>query len=271
MATSAAHLEPAAAPAADPAPPAPGLSSVQLLLRFATVMAVALGIAALPTSSLFAVRSVQVHGAVQIPAAEVAVLTGLRPGDRLFAVPAREVVARVMRHPRVARATVRINAAGEVIVRVAERIPYAAFPFQGRYLILDHAGVVIDDLPSSAGLPVVTATGFVPEWTRLGDRLPSGGVDRAIEALARLPGGVAAPGTRLRVEPQGDIVLFTPDGIAVRLGPVRGLEERAALMREVLDAVRARGLAVEYLDLRFSGNVVMKPSAGTTAGEAGDR
>lgn len=271
MATSAAHLQPAAAPAADSPPPASGLSSILLLLRFATIMAVMLGIAALPTSSLFAVRSVQVHGAVQIPASEVAALTGLRPGDPLFAVPAQEVVARVMRHPRVARATVRITTAGAVVVRVAERIPYAAFPFQGRYLILDRAGVVIESQLSSAGLPVVTATGFVPEWTRLGDRLPSGGVDRALQALAQLPGGVAVPGTRLRVESQGDIVLFTPDGIAVRLGPLRGLEERAALMREVLDAVRARGLAVEYLDLRFSGSIVMKPSAQTTAGEAGDR
>lgn len=243
-----------------------------LLLRFATVMAVALGIAALPTSFLFAVRSVQVYGAVQIPAAEVAALTGLRPGDRLFAIPAREVVARVTRHPAVARAAVRINAAGAVLVHIIERVPYAAFPFQGRYLILDRAGVVIDDRPSPAELPVVSATGFVPEWTRLGDRLPSGGVDQALAALRRLPRAAVAPGTRLRVEPRGDIVLFTPDAIAVRLGPVRGLEERAALMGEVLGAVRARGLAVEYLDLRFSGNVVVKPSpVGTTAGEGGDR
>lgn len=272
MATSAAQFQPAAAPAVDPPPPAPGLSSFLLLLRFGTVMAVALGLAALPTSSLFAVRSVQVRGAVQIPAADVAALTGLRAGDRLFAVPATELMARVTRHPAVARATVRINAGGAVVVRITERVPFAAFPFQGRYLILDRAGVVIDDRASSAGLPLVTATGFVPEWIRLGDRLPSGGVDRALAALTRLPRSVLAPGTRLRADPQGELVLFTPDGIAVRLGPLRGLEERTALMREVLGAVRARGLAVEYLDLRFSGNVVMKPSPpGTTAGEGGDR
>jgi len=271
MATSATHLQPAAAPAADPAPPPPGLRSVLLLLRLATVMAWALGIAALPTSSLFAVRSVQVYGATQIPPAEVAALTGLRQGDRLFAVPAREVVARVTRHPRVARVAVRITTSGAVVVRIVERIPYAAFPFEGRYLILDRAGVVIEERASFAGLPVVSTTGFVPEWTRLGDRLPSGGVDRALQALHRLPRGVVTSGTRLRVEPQGDIVLFTPDGIAVRLGPVRGLEERAALMREVLEAVRARGLVVEYVDLRFSGSVVMKPAARTAAGEAGDR
>ena len=271
MAASAAQIQQAAAPAADPAPPASRLSSVLLLLRFATAMAVALGVASLPASSLFAVRSVRIHGAGQVPAAELAALTGLRPGDRLFAVPAREVVARVLRHPRVARATVRITTAGAVTVRIVERLPYAAFPFQGHYLIVDPTGTVIEARASSSGLPVVSAAGYEPEWTRLGDRLPSGGVDRALRALAQLPDGVASPGTRLRVEPLGDIILFTPDGIAVRLGPLRGLEERAALMTQVLAAVRARGLAVEYLDLRFSGNVVMKPSAPAAAGEAGDR
>ena len=271
MAASAAHLHPAAAPAVAPAPPLSRLSAVVLLLRFGTVMAVALGIAAFPASSFFVVHTVRIQGLVQIRAAEIAVLTGLRPGDRLFAVPAGDVVARVMRHPRVARAAVSVTTSGAVVVRVVERLPYAAFPFEGRYLILDRTGVVIDARPSPAGLPIVAATGFTPEWTRPGDRLPSGGVDRALEALARLPVGVRLPGTRLRVDPRGDLTLFTPDGIAVRLGPLRGLAERAALMGELLDAVRARGLAVEYLDLRFTGSVVMKPSPGATAGEAGDR
>jgi cell division protein FtsQ len=234
-------------------------------------MAGALGAATLPTSSLFTVRSVQVRGTMRVPAAEVAALTGLRQGDRLFSVPAADIVARVLRHPRVARAAVRVGRGGQVVVRVAERVPYAAFPFQGRYLILDRAGVVIDDRPSAGSLPVVTATGFVPAWARLGDRLPTGGIERALQALGRLPAGIVVPGTKVRVEPQGDLVLFTPDGIAVRLGPLRGLEERAALMKEILAAVRARGLAMEYLDLRFTGNVVMKPVPDPAAGEAGGR
>jgi cell division protein FtsQ len=267
MATSAAHSQPAAAHAAEPSPPPSRLSSVLLLLRFGTVMAVALGAAALPTSSLFAVRSVQVRGTVQVPAAEIVALAGLRRGDRLFAVPAAEITARVLRHPRVARAAVRVGNGGQIVIRIAERIPYAAFPFRGRYLILDRAGIVIDDQWSAGTLPVITATAFVPEWVHLGDRLPTGGIERALAALDRLPAAVVVPGTRLRVEPQGDLVLFTPDGIAARLGPLRGLEERAALMPEILAAVRARGLAAEYLDLRFSGSVVMKPAPILPAGE----
>src|SRR5574341_79401 len=271
MATSAAHPQPAAAHAAEPLPPLSRLDSVLLLLRFGTIMAVALAAATLPTSSLLVIRSVQVRGTTHVPGADVAALAGLRPGDRLFSVPASEIVARVLRHPRLARAAVRVGRGGRIVISVAERLPYAAFLFQERYLILDRAGVVIDHRPSAGTLPVVSATGFVPQWARLGDRLPAGGVERALAALGQLPAGIVAPGTRLRVEPLGDLVLFTPDGIAVRLGSLRGLEERASLMPEILAAVRARGLGVEYLDLRFTGNVVMKPLPGPAAGDAGGR
>jgi hypothetical protein len=82
---------------------------------------------------------------------------------------------------------------------------------------------------------------------------------------------VVTPGTRVRVEPQGDLVLFTPDGIGVRLGSLKGLDDRAALVHEVLAAIRAGGMAVEYLDLRFSGAVVVKPHPAEAAGEADER
>jgi hypothetical protein len=96
-------------------------------------------------------------------------------------------------------------------------------------------------------------------------------VERALAALSRLPRAVVTPGTRVRAEPRGDLVLFTPDGIAVRLGPLKGLDDRAALMDEVLAAIRARGLAVEYLDLRFAGAVVVKPEPADAAGDADGR
>jgi cell division protein FtsQ len=234
-------------------------------------MAVLLAVGSLPTSSLFAVRAVRIEGAVRLPVPEVAALTGLRAGDRLFAVPAQAVVGRVSRHPAIAGAAVRVSTSGTVTVRIRERAPYAAYPYQDRFFILDRTGIVIDEQFSPADLPLVTATAFVPEWIRLGDRLPSGGVDQALAALSLIPRSVRGPGTRLRADPRGEVVLFTPDGIAVRLGPLRGLEERAALMGEVLAAVRTRGMAVEYLDLRFSGSVVMKPASDAAAGEEGGR
>jgi len=271
MATTAPHLQPSAGAPADAAPPLSRGAAAVLSLRFAAVMAALLGLASFPASSFFTVRAVRVQGISAIPAAEIVALAGVEPGDRLSAVPADEIARRVRRHPRVTRASVRIGRRGVITVRIAERLAYAAVPVDGRYLILDRSGVVIDEQPTPGGLPVVSAAGFTPEWIRLGHALPAGGVDRALAALSRLPRAVVTPGTRVRVEPQGDLVLFTPDGIGVRLGSPKGLDDRAALVHEVLDAIRARGMAVEYLDLRFSGAVVVKPHPAEAAGEADER
>jgi len=256
----------APSPQAAPAGP-PTLGPLVLLLRFSTVMTGLLAVASLPGSSVFAVREIAVVGARETPAAAILARAGLRPGDRLFAVPPSRIERRVATLPRVARAHVRLGITGRVTIEVEERPAYAAVPFRRQYLVVDPQGVVIDAQPAAGGLPLVTSEGFAPPWVRLGDRLPDAGVGTALAALGELPPGVVTPGTLVRADARGELVLATPDGITVRLGPPRGLRERASLLGELLAAVRARGLAVESLDLRFSGTVVMKPAGAGAAGE----
>ncbi len=55
------------------------------------------------------------------------------------------------------------------------------------------------------------------------------------------------------------MVLQTRDGVAVRLGGADGIDARLAMVPQVLAAVRARGLRVEYVDLRVPGSVIVKP------------
>ncbi|MBI4277765.1 MAG: FtsQ-type POTRA domain-containing protein [Armatimonadetes bacterium] len=84
-------------------------------------------------------------------------------------------------------------------------------------------------------------------------------------AGATLPGAPApgppsishAPGTTAPAAPARTMV--------VRLGGARGLEERIARLPEILEALAARDLAIEYVDLRFGANVVIRPLG---AGEA---
>jgi len=84
---------------------------------------------------------------------------------------------------------------------------------------------------------------------------------------ARFGAGVAAalpPTLRpavvgLRVDQDDEIVLQTKDGVAVKVGGADRLDQRLALVPEVLAAVRARGIRAEYVDLRVPGNVIVKP------------
>jgi cell division protein FtsQ len=269
MATLAARAHPAAvASTAEPAPVPDGrLAGLYVLLRFGLAMAVLLAIASLPTASFFSVREVAVAGARVVPAAAITARSGIRVGDRLRDVEPVRAARRIAAIPRIASAEVTVGLGGRVTLTVRERHPYAAVPYRGRYLILDAAGVVMDVALGPGRLPVVTAEGLAPRWMRPGDRLPDPRITLALRALGELPPGLRVPGLRIRAASSGDLALVTPDGITVRLGPMRGLRGRAELLPELLAAVRARALAVEYLDLRFAGTVLMKPLAAPGAGE----
>lgn len=269
MATSGpAHAYPAAGTLPVDSVPVPSVAtSIPALLRFGAVMAAVLAVASLPASSLVAVRTVTVEGAGTVPPAEILARAGVRPGDRVQGISAAAVARRVETLPRLARASVEVGLAGRVTIRVEERTEFAAVPHQGAYLILDRQGVVMDTQPSPGALLVITSPGIVPQWVRPGQRLPASGIGAGLAAIGELPSAVLRPGTAIRVEPAGEFVLITPDRIPVRLGPLRGLRERAALLPQLLEAVRDRALTLEYLDVRFAGSVVIKPAGGPAAGD----
>lgn len=262
--------QPAGTPSADPVTPPSFVDTTTVLVRFCAVMAAVLAVASLPASSLLAVRTVRVEGMHTVLPTTVVAASGVRPGDRLLGVSPSAVARAVETLPLVARSRVTLSLAGVVLVRIEERVPYAAIPVSARYLIVDRDGVVMTGSPSPGGLIMVSASSPPPAWLRPGQRLPAGALRTALETIEELPAAARPPGTTLRAESTGELVLITPDRIAVRLGLRRGVGERAAVLAQVLQAVRERALPLEYVDLRFAGSVVIKPRAAGGAG-AGDQ
>lgn len=246
------------------------LDSIARALRFGTAMAVLLAVAAFPRSGFFRVQEIVITGARTVPAAEIASRAAVRPGELLFAVPAQEAAARVARHPRLASATVYVTPAGRVRIAVTERTPTAALPYRGGFLVLDASGVAIEHRTTAPRLPLLVVDGAVLAWVRLGDHVPSPPVRRVLDGLLELPPQVAGPGARVRLDAAtSEFSLITADGMTVLLGERRGLAERAAILPQLLAAVRQRRMVVEYLDLRFGGSVVLKPAG--ASGRAGVR
>ncbi len=267
------HLPPSPASAeatADAPPVASVLALVFLLLRFSVVMAALLAVVSLPRSAFFPIREIRVSGTDQVPDSDVLARADLKVGDPRFAVPVADVANRIMRIPRIASADVRLGVGGQVTISVVERIPTAALTYKGEYLLIDRAGVVIEQRQDPLGLPVVRLERAAVPWAQLGARVSSVEAVRALEVLAILPPGVLRPGAQLKMQASGDLVLVTADGITVLLGQPRGLGDRVALLEPLLDAVRRQIAAIEYLDLRFAGNVVVKPN-GAVPGRAGVR
>lgn len=229
------------------------------LLRFVAAMTVLLAAAAFPHSAFFTIRQITVAGTRQVDPEEVLALSGVRAGMPLFSQSARQIAARVGQHPRITSASLHLRPPDRVVIRTAERSALAAFPHRGGVLLLDRFGVAMGWQPMPDGLVLISADGAMLPWVRLGDRLPSAAAMRMIDAVQLLEADAIGTGARLRMDASGDLTLMTGDGIAVLLGQLRGLAARAAVLPQVLAAVRARGAGIEYLDLRFTGSVAFKP------------
>lgn len=233
-----------------------------LALRLATflgAMALWLAVATLPASALFEVRAITVRGAETMSDAAVIALSGLRPGERLLAVDPWGVARRIERDPRIRNAAIRIAPPDRVTVEVAERRPVAALRSDGGYLVLDAAAVPFARASSPGTLVALEVEGPPPRWVRLGQPVPSPAVAAGVRAVAALDRRVRDEVAALRVDRAGEATLVTRDAIAVRAGDLRRLGERTAMLPQILAAVRARGVPVEYVDIRFSGSVIIKP------------
>lgn len=257
-------------------PPAPSLPEaespavhLQVLLRFSTAMTVLLAVASFPRASFFRVTEVVVTGHRDVAAAAVVAYARIRPGDALFAVSSADVADRVARHPRVAAARVTVRSTGQVLIAVSERRAVAAVATLDTFLIVDSSGLVIDSRPDPSALPVLRVVGLSPPWVKLGDELPAPQVRQALKVLGLLPQSIQRAGVEIRMDLAEEFTIVTAGGVHVLLGPLRGLGDRAAILPEILSAIRQHKIAPRHIDLRFNGNVVLKPGAATEGAGVG--
>jgi len=64
--------------------------------------------------------------------------------------------------------------------------------------------------------------------------------------------------------------LILRDGVSVLVGEAAGLADRLAMVPGVLDAIAARQMRVESVDLRFAGNIIVQPVGDAPSSDAAD-
>jgi cell division protein FtsQ len=238
------------------------------IVRFLAVVSALCAAASFPGSAMFDLRSVVVTGNTAVPAAEILRRAGIHPGDSVFRVNAMRIRARLRRDPRLADASVWLAFPSRLVVSVRERVPVAALLVNDGYVLLDSGGVAIAWAADPGACLPLRVDRLDAPWIQTGAAVPS--VD--VRLGARVAGLIDALGdplrsdaAALRIDAAGQAILETRDGISVRLGAGKGIQERLSLLPQVLDAVRARGLRVQSVDLRFPGSVVVKPVDATGA------
>ena len=222
------------------------------------VAAVVLFLAAgwVATSPRFAVAAVDVRGASRVPVTRILAAAAIAPGDNLWTIDSRAVIGRLEAMPEIRRADLVRELPNRVTIVVEERRPFTLV-HAGRLHWMDEDGRVLGE-EARAVAPEVPVISGLTEDELASMRTSPGPKARAaialIRALLRSGSALTAEISEIDMSRAEGPVLYTVDGVEVRLG-AEEWDERLARLEGVLAQVATQD--VNGVDLRFKDQVVL--------------
>jgi cell division protein FtsQ len=209
------------------------------------------------TSPRFAVASVDVRGTSRVAPEQVLAAAAIEPGASIFRLDTGAVARRVAALPEIRRADVVREFPDRVVISVEERRPFTLV-HAGRLHWLDEEGRLLGASPQAVVAQVPVVSGLSEEELASLRSAPGPKALVAIaliKALLRSGSALVAEISEIDMSRRDGPVLYTVDGVEVRLG-AEDWEERLARLEGVLGQVATQD--VRAVDLRFRDQVVFQ-------------
>jgi cell division protein FtsQ len=225
-----------------------------------TVVVVVLGGHWMLTTPHFAVTAVDVRGASRVPPTRVLEVAGIVRGTNLWRIDPDLVRARLEALPEIRRADVVRELPNRVSIVVEERRPFTLV-HAARLHWLDEDGRLLGEERQAVATEVPVISGLSEEELATMRTTPGPRARAAItliRALLRTGSTLAGEISEIDMSRPEGPVLYTVDGVEVRLGSEEW-EERLARLEGVLAQVATQD--VHGVDLRFRDQVVLRRSS----------
>jgi cell division protein FtsQ len=241
--------------------PARRVRWLRVLATAAAALATAAGIAGARywalTTERFAVVAVEVRGASRVPPQRILEASGIVHGQNLWRIDPERVRGRLEQMPEIRRADVIRELPNRVAIVVEERRPFTLV-HAAKLHWLDEEGRVLGDETRAVSTEVPVISGLSEEEL-VTMRTSPGPRARAaialIRALLRTGSALASEISEIDMSRAEGPVLYTVDGVEVRLG-TEEWDERLARLEGVLAQVASQD--VHGVDLRFRDQVVLR-------------
>jgi cell division protein FtsQ len=222
-----------------------------------TVAAVLVGGNWVLTTERFAVVAVEVRGASRVPPQRILEVSGIVHGTNLWRIDPHHVRARLELLPEIRRADVVRELPNRVSIVVEERRPFTLV-HAARLHWLDEDGRLLGEEHQAVATDVPVISGLSEDELATMRTAPGPRARAAIaliRALLRTGSTLAGEISEIDMSRPEGPVLYTVDGVEVRLGTEQW-EERLARLEGVLAQVATGD--VQGVDLRFRDQVVLK-------------
>jgi cell division protein FtsQ len=228
-----------------------------VLATIFTIMAGAAGLHWILTTHRFAVASVEVRGVSRVAPDQILAVAAIPRGTNIFRLNTMGVIGRVESLPEIRRADVVRELPNRVVISVEERRPFTLV-HGGRLHWMDEEGRLLGASPEAVAPPMPVISGLSAEELA-SMRTSPGPKARAaigvIRALLRSGNGLTAEISEIDMSRREGPVLYTVDGVEVRLG-TEDWDERLSRLEGVLAQIATQD--VRTVDLRFRDQVVFQ-------------
>lgn len=207
-------------------------------------------------SPFFEVHRVQVRGNQFLSEEKIRSVADIGIGINIFKLDLAVASSNLKLVPMIKEAQVARSLPSTVVITVKERSPLGLLPTKEGFIEVDEEGVYLQKASAGTpGLPVITGVqgdipnpGQVVRAERLGD---------ALVVIGGLPGEAVANLSEVHVDEDGQIRIYTIEGIQCRFGSATEIQEKGAVFSQLLLELRKQGAKVKYIDLSCAGQPVV--------------
>jgi cell division protein FtsQ len=198
---------------------------------------------------------------------EIRSMSGIRPGMNMLTLDTDKVSRRLEAHPWIQHATVVKRLPDQVLIKVLKRRPAVLVGVQGCLYYMDAEGKILDKVEPGGSLDFPMITGLEKDV----DRARRCGAGRDLQQALSLLRVLQATPELGRVS---EVQIDRSEGLSFVLEafpvPVRmgwsGFLEKRVRFEKALPSLASKLNGIEYVDLRFSGQIVLKQRDGGTEG-----
>ena len=191
---------------------------------------------------------------------ELTALIKIRKGDKTFGVSGAEIQKSLLRSPWIKDAVIRRELSGRMLVKVTEAAPVAILSLSGRPYLVDRDGAVLEEMKEGTVL-------FLPVIKDIDPRVNAETYNEAIKFVRVLHDKrILSPGGSLEISGQRpEEIALKLDSVSIKVG-IGDFERKLGRLKFVRDEIEKRNMSVEYIDLRFSNRIIVKPVGGAASG-----
>ncbi len=212
-------------------------------------------------SPYFAIEEIIIEGTEEIAEEEIYMIMEVKEGMNMWKVPPAEVRERISSLTRVDEVTVERVLPDKMRIVIEEKQAQALVPYDGGYLKLAPQGIVIDKKEEKGEEELPVISGLVEGHLNIGMEIQDQRKREVAQVFMEMYQEISLPAKEMNVENPQDILLYTREGMKVRLGSAEKLSQKFELLPDLYDTVNAmeKDPSEGYIDLRTTEAPVFKP------------